>query len=567
MVCLNEGRIVFYLFLMFFVVGCASDSSETVRTDQETDTIVVDTDAVGPEDVTPEPEDPSEADESTPDPGIPVDEPPVVVPNPDTAVTDSRPDRRDRPGSVIGQPQTPTQPPPSQDISCENTNGMFLPSIGRINTLVLFIRYRDENHSNQYWPADGFPRDWQQFIDESPSDRRTNFHNLTHFYREASGGKFTIVGRVDTVTAELSIENPLDYGTSNRTVLKQVEGRYDNQLGEWLDNWTKSEHCHENASDGNIDLILMIWRSNRFSNTSLNWSGIAHIGGGRIEPYTFLGKDVLQPVFPRNFSSGATVATRDRSVQDGLLTADAVFKTTVHEIAHQQITFWHPQAGSQGMQRFPSMLAYSEQEIHTHSGREADMLGWGTLTTVTSDTVITLGDFYETGSSVLVKTGGSSYLIENRQKTSIYDDASVNPDDKGLFVYEYSARNDRTLSYDGTNSNIIPLPSDGFYDWEFSGKWLPGWRAIFDRKEANAAEESGFTRKQVTSPGTHHWISTMVEDGEQTTKNFRGVDLHASFSMERPRLNSDTNPSVDDIRLEVLSVNGRQITFSVKINR
>ncbi|KPQ00727.1 MAG: hypothetical protein HLUCCA01_02295 [Bacteroidetes bacterium HLUCCA01] len=463
----------------------------------------------------------------------------------------------------------PRQPDPAPDApSCEHTHGMFLPAAGQLNTLVLFIRYRDEDLDNAWWPADGFPDGWQEFIDARPDQQRTNFYNLTHFYREASRNAetpFVLVGRVDTVTADLSIQNELDYGNSNRTVLQQVENRYDAALGRTLDRWSRAENCHSPGADGDIDLVIMIWRSNRFSNSSLAWSGIAHIGGSRTPAYTFLGKNVKRPAFNSNFSSGVTVALRERAVRDGLLTPDAVFKSTVHEIAHQQITYWHPQAGSDGQQRFPSMLTYAEQQIHTHSGREAGLLGWGEVMEVRRDTVITLGDFYRTGKSVWVETSGHRYLIENRQKTSVYDDASVNADDKGLFVYQYRSERPVTLSYDNTNANIIPLVSDGFYDWEFSGRWLSGWRAIFNRGGANSVDGSGFTRKQPSTGGNHHWISAMVVDGQELRHDFRGTGLYAAYTIDRPRLGPETNPSVPDLELDVLGQQGEEIRLRVVV--
>ncbi|MCC5926178.1 MAG: hypothetical protein JJU41_06405 [Bacteroidetes bacterium] len=454
------------------------------------------------------------------------------------------------------------------DRACEYTNGMFLPSNGVMNALVLFIRYEDEDIDNAWWPADGFPDGWQTFIDETPEQRRTNTHNLTHFYREVSRNAatpFTLIGTVDTVTARIPLPNGMDYGESNRAVLQQVESRYNAELGHRLDQWTRAENCHNRVSNGDIDLIIMIWRTNRFRNSTINWSGIAHIGGSRTPAYTFLGKNVKLPAFNANFSSGVTVATRERSVRDRLLNADVVFKSTVHEIAHQQITYNHPQGGSDGQQRFPSMLAYAEQEIHSHNGLEADLLGWGRAIRVSRDTTITLGDFFQTGESVWVETSGYRYLIENRQNTSIYDDASVNPDDKGLFVYQYRSERNLTLGYDGSNNNIFSMVSDGFYDWEFSGRWLPGWRAIFNRGDANASEGSGFTRKQPSTGNNHHWISAMVIDGDERPYDFRGAGLRAAFNMDRPRLGADTNPSVNDLELEVLGQEGNAVRFRVRV--
>lgn len=452
--------------------------------------------------------------------------------------------------------------------ACTDANGMFLPASDTLFALVLFIRYEDEDIDNAWWPASGFPADWSNFIDETPDLRRTNRHNLTHFYREASRNApvpFTLIGKVDTVTARIPLPNAMDYGESNRAVLQQIEHRYDASLAGRLDQWTRSEHCHTRTPNAQIDLIVMIWRTNRFRNSTINWSGIAHIGGSRTPAYSFLGKEVKLPAFNSNFSSGVTVATRERSVRDRLLNADVVFKSTIHEIAHQQITYNHPQGGSEGQQRFPSMLAYAEQEILSHNGREADLLGWGRSIPVSRDTTIVLGDFFETGESVWVQTSRYRYLIENRQQRSIYDDASLNPDDKGLFVYQFRSDRTLTLSYDGSNANIIPIVSDGFYEWEFSGRWLPGWQAIFNRGEANPSAGSGFTRKQPSTGTNHHWISAMVIDGVEQPFDFRGNGVRAAFNPDRPYLGADTNPSVEDIELRVLEQSGTRIRFSITV--
>jgi len=510
--------------------------------------------------------------------GFPADSPsaPTGTPQPDTSAAhkpepDTSAAHKPEPATArippSPDPETTATPQPEPP-SCQETRGMFLPASGVVNALVLFIRYADEDIDNTWWPADGFPEGWQTFIDQSADQGGTNKYNLTNFYREVSRNAdipFTLIGRVDTVTSTLPIPNELDYGQSNKAVLMQVESRYSSELGNQLDQWTRAEHCHNRVSNGDIDLIIMIWRTNRFRNSAINWSGIAHIGGSITGPYTFLGKNVKLPAFNSNFSSGVTVATRERSVRDRLLNADVVFKSTVHEIAHHHITYNHPQGGSDGQQRFPSMLAYTEQEIHSHNGLEADLLGWGRTIRVNRDTTITLGDFFQTGESVWVETSGYRYLIENRQNTSIYDDASVNSEDKGLFVYQFRSERELTLRYDGSNTNIIPIVSDGFYDWEFSGRWLSGWRAIFNRGDENPSGGSGFTRKQPSTGNNHHWISAMVVDGEELANDFRGTGLRAAFNIDRPRLGTDTNPSVSDIELEVIEQSGTGIHFRVTV--
>lgn len=452
--------------------------------------------------------------------------------------------------------------------NCDVTHGMHVPGQGVMHALVLFIRYKDEEFPNSYWPVDGFPRGWEQFIDSSAVQRSDVFHNLTTFYREASANAnqpFVLIGRADTVTANMSVNNPLSYGESNRLVLKQVEDRFDTELGTWLDQWTRSPNCHQRKPDGSIDKIIMIWRTNRFNNTSLSWGGIANIGGGGVSPHSFLGKDIRLPSAGANFSSGVTVATRARNVENGLLDADVILKNTVHEIAHQHLTFWHPQGGSEGMHRFPSMLAYPEQEIHTHSGLEADYLGWGRVTEVRSDTTMVLPDFYSSGKSVWVETSGYRYLIENRQKTSHYDDATRNPDDRGLFVYRYRSRAGGLFNYNNRNDHILPLPSEGFYDWRFSGEWLPGWRATFIREDANPESGSSFAAKQVLPNGQHHWIHDVVENGQRKGADFRGAGFWSAYNIQRPRLGPDTNPSVQDFELEVLEESEEGIRFRVLV--
>jgi hypothetical protein len=466
-------------------------------------------------------------------------------------------------------PSSTTQPPPtSPQVACHDTHGMLLPARHTLNTLVLFIRHRDEDHRSGWWPADGFPQDWRTVIDSTQTQDSRHFYNLTHFYREASANAavpFTLIGRVDTVTADLSISHAMPYGEANRLVLRQVEGRYGPELGDWLDRWSRNEFCHTETSDGTIDLIILVWRSNRFNGGGLFWSGIAMIGEADTTPYRFLGKRIILPGERGFISSGVTVSLRERSVRDGLLTQDAVFKTIVHEIAHNHISFSHPQGGGQGMQRFPSMLTYSEQQIHTHNGREAAQLGWGRMISVTTDTTLHLGDFYETGQSVWIHTGRHYYLVENRQKTSIYDDASANPDDKGLFVYRYSTARAGRIQYDGRNTSITPFPSDGFHDWTFTGRWLPGWLAIFSRAEPNPSDGSGYTRRQPTGGGNHHWISAIDDGNSGSSGDFRGSGLHAAFNMDHPRLGPDTNPMADDLELVVQGQSENTIQFSVRI--
>jgi hypothetical protein len=112
-----------------------------------------------------------------------------------------------------------------------------------------------------------------------------------------------------------------------------------------------------------------------------------------------------------------------------------------------------------------------------------------------------------------------------------------------------------------------PLPSDGFHDWTFTGRWLPGWLAIFSRAEPNPSDGSGYTRRQPTGGGNHHWISAIDDGSGGSSGDFRGSGLHAAFNLERPRLGPDTNPMAEDLVLEVLEQQGNLVRFSVRIVR
>ncbi len=60
--------------------------------------------------------------------------------------------------------------------------GKLMTSTGVFKILVVFARFPDDNESLNYWPINGDPVGWDQFIDGTTTENSTNYANLTYYF-------------------------------------------------------------------------------------------------------------------------------------------------------------------------------------------------------------------------------------------------------------------------------------------------------------------------------------------------------------------------------------------------
>lgn len=219
------------------------------------------------------------------------------------------------------------------------------------------------------------------------------------------------------------------------------------------DNWTfNSNYNHTNQPDGTIDMIVMVWRGLLLTD---QWLGEASLGGGL--PFTVeAGTKTIKTGYLNANGSGFTAqhwGERDLNYN---------FHTPVHEYGHWLLGPAHPY-GAGGEHNSWGMLLHSGDAVCTNT-YERERVAWINPTTITGDILnAPFTDFITTGTAYKYHPSNGAtdeyYYFENHQKLSIYDGATRNSNDKGIFVLHFQG------PYSESNNDRIK-PSSGQFNWE-----------------------------------------------------------------------------------------------------
>ena len=156
---------------------------------------------------------------------------------------------------------------------------------------------------------------------------------------------------------------------------------------------------------------------------------------------------------------------------------------------------------------------------------------------------ITMGDAYK----YHPPNGDSNeyFYFENHQKISIYDDDSVDDQEKGIYILHQKA------SYNGTN-NIRCLTSSGCYTWDNPfwvlkppewgpGPDLPAYRILTSDPDGENNRDALFNTDY-----ERQFLYILTEDPPNYTTGafFRGYEFDESFNENSyPRFTPYTNPN------------------------
>ena len=342
--------------------------------------------------------------------------------------------------------------------------GKYITASGDLKVLVVFAKFKGDTSSHQYWPVDSYPTEMNEFIDSSINVGSTHFLNLTNYYKQMSFGKFNVTGKVIGVESPYPIDHykpnihfPLNMGMATKDILQTIDDSIDYKE---FDNWTYlSDYNFINQPDGIVDMIILIWRGLIFSD---QWNGVWHLGGG--SEFLVENNQVKirrsyggNPVYGID-GSGITVQYwGDRSRESNL-------KVVIHEMAHWLIQDEHPY--NYYIHTFWGMLTRTCDGICANSF-EREKLGWLNPLIIDDSVVVAdMGDYITTPSAYKyhLRNGlpDEHYYFENHQKLSIYDDATSNTNDRGIFIMH--------ISSNYNNSDCVRLlTSDGFWDWDSPG--------------------------------------------------------------------------------------------------
>lgn len=244
-----------------------------------------------------------------------------------------------------------------------------------------------------------------------------------------------------------------------------------------------------------------------------------------------------------------------------------LFNYVKHEISHWLLGGGHPYPNNSNAtaNRVASLLSGSLNRSMSVNAVERDRLGWGTTIEITTDLSNQhLGDFLTTGVAYKYKAIKSSYsnvhfYFSNHQKISIYDDATADDTDKGIFIT-------RTWNPLKNDSGIRYLASDGDWNWENTA---PYWVfSPWDTDLNDGIDSLGVFKKVAANPKSGENFMTSIRANNFNNKIYwlyaykdeNGVldidgyytgmsssDMKASFNMNYGRIfGPHTNPLPKD---------------------
>lgn len=442
-------------------------------------------------------------------------------------------------------------------------DGQHITSHGTLRVLVVFAKFPDDSDPDPtFWPHDGFPNFANTIIDSTESQNSTHFLNVTNYFDQMSLGQYQVIGDVYTVTAPKTYSEYGSRSAANRGVLEMLDTEYNVDFSLY-DNWTKLDNYdHDSQPDGVVDMIFMIWRGMPFTT---NWTGINSISGN-----SFNVNDSLT-INPSPMQSGFTAQTRVNST--------ILLNTLTHELGHWLLGGNHPyDSNSPPNNRIWSLLQANHRQAFHVNAAERERLGWITVPEITQDmNNVPLGDYITTGDAYKYKVpeslGGApnEYIyIENHQKLSVYDDATKNSNDKGIFIFQ-----DQNALMN--QQNIRQISSDGDFEWDqvppdSASASCCGTVPVFGKINHDLSEGVNYTTQMSGNDTNYHWLHGYKnEDNQVDVKGyFRGVDFTGSFTdVNHSLFAPNTNPmprtwSGDQVpfAMEVVNQSGSEITVN-----
>jgi parallel beta-helix repeat protein len=445
----------------------------------------------------------------------------------------------------------------STEVSTQ-TGGLYIPSQGILKVLVVFARFKNDTNANPWWPVDGNPDGWDTWIDPDIETGSTNEINLTHYFNVMSLGTFHVIGQAVSVETP---RNKSDYGSNYYTATKEVLQQKVDPLINFsdYDNWRyDSDYHHTNQPDGTVDMIIMIWRASencRFG----NWTGEASFGHGAL--YTVEnGTKTIQSGFLGSLQgdpgSGVTVHYW------GHKWPKYVFHAAIHEMTHWLLGAGHPYSAY--THSIWGMLVASSLGLCANA-YEREKLAWINPTPITNDILnAPLSDYVTTPGGAYkyeyLPPGSQTYeyyYFENHQKLNIYDDATANPSDKGIFVVH--------LGGDYLSGDIIRVKtSNGQWYWSNPStgqcSFYGGLLANFIKISVNRAGTNN-RDKFTDSHGSTEWLYIFngicgdYKNGENVNNSFNPGynDVFSPYS--NPNTNTWYNAQ-NNFTMEITGTNG-----------
>ncbi len=456
---------------------------------------------------------------------------------------------------------------PQYAIDQSQFGGIYLTATGTIRILLVFVSYSDDNSAHANWPAHQQPTYMSNFIDPSISTGSTNFANLTNYFDKMSLGLYHVIGEAVYVetpvvngvahTQAWYSQNGYSRAQTNADVLQNAVDPIVNFA--LYDNWRcDSNYHHTNVADGTVDMIVMVWRGSA-------WPDLGEASLGYGSDISLDGK-TIRFGYGRNSGSGVTCNYQLNHWPEKLL------QNMAHEIGHWLVGGSHPYYTYDPAFAMWGILGPQYSSGVCMNSYERERLGWINCIPVT-EVNAPMSDYITTGISYKYHPSNGStneYIyLENHQKLSIYDDASTNPNDKGIYAFQQEGL------YSNTN-NLRTLPQDGRWNWQnpynntscFTGFSVPAFKKLSVQRD-----ETGYSYRDAipTSGGNKDWMLTYInQSGGEICGGFMRGDppfLGAFNTTVNTVLSPWSNPNTNtwsnnstSLGMEILSQTGSTIT-------
>ncbi|MGB5848943.1 MAG: T9SS type A sorting domain-containing protein, partial [Ignavibacteriaceae bacterium] len=438
-------------------------------------------------------------------------------------------------------------------------------AVGDLKVLVVFAKFKDDNNPHQFWPADSYPTEMNNFIDTEMQNGSAHFLNLTNYYSQMSFGNFKLTGK--TIGAETlypaSHYIPAngtypDRSLANKDILQVIDDSVDYRD---FDNWTYlSDYYHSNEPDGIVDMVIIIWRGLVLTD---NWSGEASLGRG---PEFLVENNQITIKMHFGGNTGNGIYGSGVTIQYwGEKTRERNFKNTIHEVAHWLIHGEHPY--SEVNHTFWGMLTPGNEGICANAF-ERERVAWINPILIES-TILSapMGDYITTPSAYKYHPGNGNqnemFYFENHQQLSIYDNGTSNVNDKGIFILHFQHG-----YYMGDCVRIIS--SDGFWNWE-SPYSENCWGNNISALQKEGVNRNGFgNRDRMTSNSFSEFLYSYINNYNQVECNdwLHGYGFNNAFnttfndvfsSWSNPPAKTWNGQSTDFI-MEVINQSGAIVT-------
>jgi len=360
-----------------------------------------------------------------------------------------------------------------QQCGTSDVSGSYIPAFpvdnDTLRVLVVYARYPDDTwdpggtgQATNYWPGNlGNQKPyWSDDVIKSNTLNIGN-SNITAYYRDASLGKFYVIG--DVYPNLYIFQNNSEYYRTNGRHIGWAVGELLTNIApnvDWnlYDKFAPNDPVDKRHPDGQIDCIMVLFRF-LMSTEPLTNSGIAGLGGSfaNFGPY---GTSIR--VMPSK-----KIITSDLcwSYGSGLIAQMLYpwnYNIACHELGHYLVGEHRNNMGY-----FNLMNTNGNSFI---CSEEREYLGWATPTNVSQSGTYYLSDYGTTGQYLRILKGGYYYYLENRRRINYhlsnqwtnwpyhnYQPLWPMSRDSGLFVYR---RNNET--------NETPISANGKWDWQKS---------------------------------------------------------------------------------------------------